>query len=661
MGGTAEHEASVHGGALIDLRHGDCVELMRAMEPNSVDAIVTDPPYGLEFMGKAWDRPWAVGFSKPGYGDADRMARPAFGDNRNPTCAICGGRLRGKKRCACEVPQWKGEGKINEGKAFQTWCEVWAVEALRVLKPGGHLLAFGGTRTYHRMATAIEDAGFEIRDSIHWLYGSGFPKSMDVSKAIDKKTRGVPQGGPDPTSPNHGQYKTQATEGKRGEGDKGQGFGAGPGQFMRGDVDPATGRRIVDVVPARSPHAQAEGWGNAGVDEWNEAKKGTQPMLVTEPASDEARQWQGWGTALKPAHEPIVVARKPLAGTVVDTVLAYGTGAINIDATRVATNDKLGGGAETITTPEQKGNEGWTRPWMEDHEAQEAHASRVRANVARAEDLGRWPANLVLTHDQGCELVGTRKIKGITGTSAGRMAGKQSAVYGGYTGRSERAGEPTGFVDEDGNETVEAWECVEGCPIAELDAQSGERRAGGVVRGTEPSRTGQNGIYNDWGRVANKPHADAGGASRFFPSFAPDQPPFFYCAKASRSERNAGLGDRPEKPLLWSSGTKNPGSFQAEGTHKAAQNPHPTVKPIALMRWLVRLVARPGALVLDPFTGSGTTGIAAAVEGCSFIGMDLDPEYLEIAAARIEHHSEARPQVVRRAEPEPDQDMPTLF
>lgn len=585
----------------VDLRHGDCIEVMRELADNSVDAICTDPPYEISFMGRGWD---------------------------------------------------------NAGVAFRV--ETWA-ECLRVLKPGGHLLAFGGTRTYHRMATAIEDAGFEIRDSIHWIYGSGFPKSLDVSKAIDKKTRGVPQGGPDPTSPHHGQYKTQATEGKRGEGDKGQGFGAGPGQFMRGDIDPATGRRIVDVVPARSPHAQAEGWGNPGTDEWYEAKKGTQPMLVTEPASDEARQWQGWGTALKPAHEPVVVARKPLAGTVVDTVLAYGTGALNIDATRVATNDKLGGGAESITTPEQKGNEGWTRPWMEDPEAQAAHAERVRANVARAEDLGRWPANLLLTHGPGCQLVGTRKIKGITGTSAGRMAGKKSPVYGGYTGRSERAGEPTGFVDEDGNETVEAWECAEGCPIAELDAQSGERKAGGVVKGTEPSHTGKN-AYGVYGRVPNKPHSDTGGASRFFPSFAADQPPFFYCAKASRAERNAGLGDRPEKPLLWSSGTKNPGSFQAEGTHKAAQNNHPTVKPIALMRWLVRLVAHPGALVLDPFVGSGTTGVAAVQEGCRFIGIDQDAEYLDIAAARIEHHAETPVAAPRpKPKPEPEPDMPTLF
>lgn len=619
---------------MFTLHLGDCIEVMKGLEEASIDAVVCDPPYGLEFMGKDWDRPWAVGFSKPGYGDADRAVRPSFGDNRNPTCTACGGRARGARRCACAVPQWKGTGKINEGQALQDWCELWAVEALRVLKPGGHLLAFGGTRTYHRMACAIEDAGFEIRDSIHWLYGSGFPKSMDVSKAIDKAARGVPQGGSDPTSPHHGRYKTQATEGKRDEGDVGQGYGAGPGQFMVGDVDPATGRKIVGVVPGRSPHAQAEGWGNPGTDQWNEDKRGTQPMVVTAPATPEAEQWSGWGTALKPAHEPIVVARKPLIGTVATNVLTHGTGALNIDACRVSTNDRLGGGAEKETTPEQKGNEGWTRPWMEDPEAQAAHAARVRTNVAKAEDLGRWPANLVLSHSEDCRRVGTRTIKGITGTSAGRMAGKESAVYGGYTGRSERAGEPTGFVDEDGNETVEAWECGPDCAVAELDRQSGERKAGGVVRGTETSHTGQNGIYGTFARVENKPHSDSGGASRFFSVF-PGEAPFLYCAKAARSERNAGMGNSPEKPLLWSAGTKNPGSFQGEGTKKAAQNNHPTVKPVALMRWLVRLVAPPGATVLDPFVGSGTTGMAAVHEGCEFVGIDSNAEYLEIARARI--------------------------
>jgi DNA modification methylase len=624
---------------MFTLHQGDCVEVMASMAEGSIDAIVCDPPYGLEFMGKEWDRPWAVSATNAvGYAGRDDLQLPVHRDNRNANCRSCGGRQRGVKRCTCEVPSWDRNPNTDMVE-FQWWCEMWAAEALRVLKPGGHLLAFGGTRTYHRMVCAIEDAGFEIRDSIQWIYGSGFPKSMDVSKAMDKAARGVPQGGPDPTSPHHGEYKTQASEGQRDEGDKGQGYGAGPGQFMKpGDIDPATGRKILAVVANRSPHAQAEGWGNPGTDEWYEGKKGTQPMAVTAPESQEAQDWAGWGTALKPAHEPIVVARKPLVGTVIQNVLVHGTGAINIDATRVSTGDKLGGGAETITTPEQKGNEGWTRPWMEDPEAQEAHAATVRANVAKAEQLGRWPANLVLTHSSACTSEGTAQIKAITGTAAGRMMGKPSAVYGGYPGRSDRAGEATGFGDADGMETVAVWDCAPGCPVAELDRQSGERKAGGKVTGNQTSRTGESGIYGVYERVENSPHHDTGGASRFFPTFA-GEAPFLYCAKAARSERNAGLTG-PEKPLLWSSGTKSPGTFQSEGTKRAAINNHPTVKPVALMRWLVRLVGGPGAVVLDPFVGSGTTGIAVVQEGFEFVGIDSNPEYLEIARGRITNAEE---------------------
>ena len=229
---------------MINLHNLDCREALRTLEECSVDSIVTDPPYGLSFMGKTWDY---------------------------------------------DVPS----------------VEIWT-ECLRVLKPGGHLLAFSGTRTYHRMVCAIEDAGFEIRDQIGWVYGSGFPKSLDVSKAIDK-------------------------------------------------------------------------------------------------AAGAERQWEGWGTALKPAWEPIVVARKPLIGTVAANVLAHGTGALNIDGCRVPTDEKLGGGAEKCTTADQKGNEGWTRPWMDDAAARDAHAARVRANVAKAEGLGRWPANLI--HDGSDEVL----------------------------------------------------------------------------------------------------------------------------------------------------------------------------------------------------------------------------------------------------------------
>jgi len=267
---------------MINLLNGNCLDLMRSMPDNSVDSIVTDPPYGLSFMGKKWD---------------------------------------------CSVPS----------------VEIWA-ECLRVLKPGGHLLAFSGTRTQHRMAVNIEDAGFEIRDMIAWVYGSGFPKSLDVSKAIDKA--------------------------------------AGAEREVLG---------TVKKTPSASSGCN-EGWRRP----WAEGKT---TMDITAPATDLARQWQGWGTALKPALEPITVARKPLISTVAANVLEHGTGGLNIDACRVSpTGERLGGGGEKRATFEKA--EGWSRPWMSDETHAAAHAAKVSANVEKASDLGRWPANLILSYNE---------------------------------------------------------------------------------------------------------------------------------------------------------------------------------------------------------------------------------------------------------------------
>jgi site-specific DNA-methyltransferase (adenine-specific) len=367
-------------------------------------------------------------------------------------------------------------GKAWDGTGVAFRPDVWR-EALRVLKPGGYLLAFGGTRTYHRMAVAIEDAGFEIRDCIGWHYGSGFPKSLSVSSAIDKAARGTPQG------------STKGDPLKRGKG----------------------------VLPPREVLSMGGNNGGATTgltDEYEEYV----------PATDDAKAWKGWGTALKPAWEPVVVARKPLEGTVAGNVLKHGTGAMNIDGCRVPTSDRLGGGHSSSG---QQMSDGWRRPWVDDPEAVEANAARSRAAVEKAEALGRWPANIILSHDPAC---------------------------------------------------VEAG-CAPGCPCTALDAQSDS-------------------------------------ASRFFnrlPIEEEDLVPFVYAAKASRKERNAGLPE--ETPCT-----------------------HPTVKPVAVMRHLVRLVTRKGGVVLDPFMGSGTTGIAATLEGANFIGIDLSDEYLTIARARIAHH-----------------------
>jgi site-specific DNA-methyltransferase (adenine-specific) len=300
------------------LHTGDCRDVMATLPAESVDAIVCDPPYGLSFMGKGWDH------GVPG-------------------------------------------------------VDFW-VEALRVLKPGGHLIAFGGTRTYHRLAVAVEDAGFEVRDCLMWLYGSGFPKSHNL----------------------HG-------------------------------------------------------------------------------------EWHGWGTALKPAYEPAILARKPLRGTVADNVAQWGTGGLNIDGCRV-------------------GDEG-----------------------------GRWPANIILDEEAAAAL-------------------------------DEQSGVSVSKATPRNNKKVEDM----------------------FLTGKKPTVT--------------QGHSDTGGASRFF-----------YTAKASRSEREAGL----------------------DGVEAQRANHHPTVKPIALMRYMIRLVAPHGAVVLDPFMGSGSTGCAAMVEGMQFVGIDITPEYVDIARRRL--------------------------
>jgi site-specific DNA-methyltransferase (adenine-specific) len=483
------------------------------LQPDSFEVVVTDPPYGLGFMGKNWDAPRAT------------------------------------------------------ARGFQEWNERWGCEALRVLKPGGYLLAFGGTRTYHRLTCGLEDAGFEIRDCVLWLYGTGFPKSLDVGKAIDKAARGVPHGGAAPTSANHGRFKTRATEGRRGAADRGQGFGAGPGQFM---VQPDE-RELVD----------------------------------------EAAQWNGWGTGLKPAHEPIVVARKPLAGTVVANVLTHGTGAINVDGCRIAF-------ASTSDEVESKGKN-----------QHAASGSDARANLIDGEDRrarsdhggpGRWPANVVLSHTEDCRMVGTREVASdghfpVERGPSGYGSAIADSAGGGLTGQS-------GLAERHlRGELVGVWECAPGCPVRLLDQHSGDRPGC-----TSPSDARPQSIYRP-DQVAYQRqgpiYGDRGGASRFF-----------YCAKASRAERNAGLGGSDE-PLL----TRRSTPRKAEDADWLLRNGnfHPTVKPIELMRYLVRLVTPPGGTVLDPFAGSGTTGAAAVMEGARFLGIEREAEYVAIARARIRH------------------------
>jgi len=396
------------------LLKGNCLETLKTLADNSVDSIVTDPPYELGFMGKSWD---------------------------------------------------------NSGIAYNQ--DLWA-ECLRVLKPGGHLLAFSGSRTYHRMTVAIEDAGFEIRDQIMWLYGSGFPKSLDVSKAIDKA--------------------------------------AGAEREVVGQ----------NRYAARRPSEAA----NSPVG-FSDSMGGSATANITAPVTPEAQRWQGWGTALKPAHEPICVARKPLTGTVASNVLKWGTGALNIDGTRVG---YANGEVNFDRVQRQQHSEGAV-------EGAFGASALIGKEISTYKAEGRWPSNVI--HDGSEEVLAafpTSKSGGLNGKSIFSAESTKTAA----SMFSGMAGKPRNYVSE----------------------------------------------------------PNEGSAARFF-----------YCAKASKSERNAGLDK---------------------------QNFHPTVKPLALMRYLVKLVTPPGGTVLDPFLGSGSTAVACVLEGFDWIGCEMTEDYWPIIEARVE-------------------------
>ncbi len=426
----------------------DCLSVMADMPESCIDTIVTDPPYGLKFMGKDWDH---------------------------------------------GVP---GE-------------HYWA-EALRVAKPGAMLLAFGGTRTHHRLMVAIEDAGWEIRDCLMWLYGSGFPKSLDISKAIDKA--------------------------------------AGTEIEVRGHIG---------YTPADNP--------GKGVFRTNEERQ--QPgCRKSAPATVLARQWDGWGTALKPAWEPIILAMKPLDGTFAQNAETHGVAGLNIDGGRIGTTKQTPGGKmDSDASSEITYTGGW--------------GARKPSDSGMNPNIGRWPANLIL---------------------------------------DEKA-------------------------AAMLDEQSGETKSSGVINrfkdGMKPFGSGAGHPYESVLGVK-----DSGGASRFF-----------YCAKASRVERNAGLENQEPKQIGHNLSTnacarcglriKHNGSGKGcecgplRETIKlptASRNFHPTVKSLALMEYLCKLTATPtGGIVLDPFAGSGTTGMACVTMGRKFIGIEISEEYCEIMRKRI--------------------------
>lgn len=414
---------------------GSMLEVLDTFEENSIDCIVTDPPYELGFMGKGWDK---------------------------------------------------------SGVAFQ--IETWA-KCLRVLKPGGYLLAFGGSRTFHRMACAIEDAEFEIRDTLFWLYGSGFPKGQNIGKQIDAKI-------------NYGKANSV--------------------NLRNLELEQGTNEKVVKQ--------STNGF-------MNESKEVIRKDYVSN------NEWNGWNTALKPAYEPIIMARKPFKGSLVDNVLKYGVGGINIDECRVGKT-----GATKKTDLETCNN------------SHGIYGNGLNGGKVLPISNGRYPANIL--HD------GSDEVKNIFPET-----------------------NPAKAHDGDGNL---------------LDTRD-----------------------MGWGfkRMPSNIEDDGGNASRYF-----------YCAKASKKDRDEGLDEFEDKLFTSALNTKNGSGERLDGGKTPIRkNIHPTVKPTELMQYLVRLVAPKGAIILDPFNGSGSTGKAVAFENrernmdYKYIGIDLSQEYLDISKARIDY------------------------
>lgn len=538
--GTSDALAVLSGDRRWALVEGDCVAAMGLLPPDSVDAVVCDPPYFLSFMGRSWDTPDAAQ-------DDDSDASTA------------------------------------QPVVMQQRHTAWLREAFRVLKPGGHVVAFGGTRTHHRLFVAAEDAGFEVRDMLAWLHGQGFPKSMDVSKAIDDAA-GVER-------PVVGKYQPPNGQDWNLKQAEDPGAEAAPGTFT------ASGRRTLDV---------------------------------TAPATEDGRRWQGWGTALKPAVEPILLARKPLGGlNIAGNVLRHGTGALNIDASRIRAP------GEVVANTGRGDGPAASKGVYGDGQVEGPHQTP-------GQRLGRFPANVVLSHADGCVLNGMKKVQGTAPhavrSSVERCDGREMF--------SRKNGEVVNYGDVTGMEDVEDWACVEGCPILELDRQSGPAGAFAPVPvgGAKDSRRG---IYGDFASQVSSLdrgswYGDSGGASRFY-----------YCAKASTSERwfwcrvcGDAYGDESRHSAherrCATCGKDYPLSkHKAHRDHDTDRNleQHPTQKPLALMEWLTALVCRPDGVVLDPFSGSGTTGVAATKRGFRFIGCERERNYAAITRRRIEGDS----------------------
>jgi site-specific DNA-methyltransferase (adenine-specific) len=522
--------------------NGNNIDLLKQYPDNYFDAVVTDPPYGLgkEPIAEEVMKDWV----EKGYHE------------------ISGSGFMGKEWDAF-IPQpifWK--------------------EVFRVLKHGGHVLAFYGTRTYDWGVMSMRFAGFEVRDCIQWLYGSGFPKSHNIGKSVDKL---------------YGNEREIKDWGRSGKNSK-----------AFNDYE----YRINQEIYSTSGKYQ-----------------------ITKGNSE----WEGWGSALKPANEPIVLARKPLEKglSIAENVLKWGTGGINIDGCRVGFKNEAD--YKESTQKNQHADFG-TKPITNNT----VYGDYSMVQPKNYQPEGRFPANLILTHHPECELKGLKKVKSVSDYKSKDGYDNKSIVFNGKLNSMKS----DGYADENGEETIEHWECHEDCPIRIMDEQSGISK--GVIRkpnGNAILNTEKGWNNNSMIDKTIRGHADSGGSSRFF-----------YCAKASKSERNNGLngfeeiryaaGNQAKAELKRGNvdfnanegkGKDERNNFNQVGSNK---NFHPTVKPVKLMQYLVRMITPPNGIVLDPFCGSGTTGIACKLEGFDFVGMEQDAEYCKIAEARINNYQE---------------------
>ncbi len=521
---------------------GDCLEVMKDWPDNAFDGIITDPPYGLGFMGKDWDtfKPGSLSLkvskAQTAYEKSGKV------DDSNPN-------LKGRKcspigSISSEAGSY--DFSLDSNKRFQQWFTVWAAECLRIAKPGAIMLCFGGTRTYHRLTCAIEDAGWQIRDCVMWLYGSGFPKSHNISKVIDKHGgKAVGWFGKWLRQWREENNITQKEVAKLFPSKTGGLTGCVANWELGLNMPTCEQFNLIcktfnlpfeSIKEAeREILSQNKNWG----------KRGTVPISgygefdTTAPATDLAKLWDGYGTALKPAWEPICVAMKPLDGTFAQNAEKWGVAGLNIDGGRI--------GTETIS---QHGRSDSPNRSM---------SGRNYAEPAGRNWQGRWPANVILDEE------------------AGAMLDEQSGVSKSSGGRIDKK-------DVSGVSIVPAGQYQKGDPG----------------------------------------FGDIGGASRFF-----------YCAKASRAERNAGLEGMPEKRPDDRSDVGK-GIWTEKGTAKQT-NHHPTVKPLKLMEYLCRLLKPPTEhpILLDPFTGSGTTLMAAVNTGWDYVGIEKEKEYCPIAERRI--------------------------